>query len=239
VTVRPVILIPCGTVTREDGVPVYGANQEYVQAVQQAGGSPLLLPPGDPEAALALLERASGLLLTGGADIDPARYRSEPGPRLGQTDTQRDELEARLLDGAAERQRPVFGICRGQQMINVTLGGTLYQDLPSEHPSEVSHNTEPRSGNPKLVHSIAIERGSRLASILGDKDLGVNSFHHQAVRDLAPGLRATAFSPDGLVEALESADGRVLAVQCHPEELTHLPWAKALFAAFVAQSAQT
>jgi putative glutamine amidotransferase len=239
VTARPLILIPCGTVAHEDGVPVYGANQEYVRAVQQAGGSPLLLPPGAPEAALALLQRAGGLLLTGGADIDPARYGAEPSSKLGRTDTERDDLEARLIEGAAEGQRPVFGICRGQQIINVALGGTLYQDLQSEHPSEVAHNAELPSGAPKLMHSIAIERASRLASILSHQNVEVNSFHHQAVRDLAPGLRATAFSSDGLVEALESPDGRILAVQCHPEELTHLDWAKALFAAFVAQSAQT
>jgi putative glutamine amidotransferase len=171
--------------------------------------------------------------------VDPARYGAAPHPKLGRTDPERDELEITLIQAAVHQRRPVFGICRGQQAINVALGGGLYQDVPSEHPSEVMHNTKPRSGPPRLVHAIEVQGGSRLASIVGEGRLEVNSFHHQAVRGLAPGLRATAFSPDGLVEALESGDGRILAVQCHPEELTHLDWARALFAAFVEQAAHT
>jgi putative glutamine amidotransferase len=217
-------------------VPVYGTNQEYVRAVQQAAGIPILLPPGDLDAGLALLERAGGLVLTGGADIDPANYGAQPHPKLGHTDPERDELEIGLTRAAVERGKPVFGICRGQQLINVALGGTLYQDLSAEHPSGVQHDSKPRNGPPTLAHPIKVDRGTRLASIVGAGDLPVNSFHHQAIRRLAPDLCATAFSSDGLVEGLESPDGRVLAVQCHPEELTHLEWARALFAAFVEQA---
>ncbi|HEX6512438.1 MAG TPA: gamma-glutamyl-gamma-aminobutyrate hydrolase family protein [Chloroflexota bacterium] len=235
---RPLILIPCGTVTREDGVPVYGASQEYVRAIQQAGGSPVLIPPGDVEAALALLGQAGGLLLTGGADVDPGRYGAQPSSKLGHTDPERDELEIALVRAARERRQAVFGICRGQQLINVAVGGTLYQDVPSEHPSPVMHDTKPRVGPPRLVHSLDVEKNSRLADIMGADNLEVNSFHHQAVKDLGPGLRATAFSPDGLVEAFESDGGRLLAVQCHPEELTHLEWARRLFAAFVEQAGE-
>ncbi len=230
---RPLILIPSGTAAREDGVRVFGTNQEYVQAVQQAGGMPVMVPPGDVEAGLELLERSGGLLLTGGADVAPSFYGAAPHAKLGRTEPERDELEIRLLKAALDGGQPVFGICRGLQVINVGLGGTLYQDLPSEHPSPVDHNTRPRTGPPVLAHTVTVEAGTRLASLVGAGELGVNSFHHQAVKDAAPGVRVTAVSPDGLVEGFETSDGRLLAVQCHPEELTHLEWARRLFGAFV------
>jgi putative glutamine amidotransferase len=197
----------------------------------------MLVPPGDVDAGLELLERSDALLLTGGADVDPDFYGAKPGPKMGRTERERDELEIRLLKTALERGQPVFGICRGLQVINVGLGGTLYQDVPSEYLSDVEHNTKPRAGNPRLAHTVQVAGGTRLASIAGAGELAVNSFHHQAVKGLAAGVRATAVSPDGLVEGLETSDGRLLAVQCHPEELTHLCWAAALFDAFVKQAA--
>ncbi len=214
-------------------MPVLGTNEDYVRGVQQAGGIALLVPPGDVEAGLALFDQAQGLLLTGGADVDPARYGAEPSPKLGRTEPDRDALEFALLGRAVQRNIPVFGICRGQQVINAALGGTLYQDLASEHPSDLGHTTPDGMPRDYIAHSIDVEPRTYLAHVVGAGQLEVNSFHHQAIKDLAPGLRATAFSPDGIVEGVESVDGRILAVQCHPEELMRLHWARALFERFI------
>ncbi|HLQ31877.1 MAG TPA: gamma-glutamyl-gamma-aminobutyrate hydrolase family protein [Chloroflexota bacterium] len=238
---RPLIGITCGTLTPEHGEPAYGANQAYVQALQQAGALVVLIPPGGVAAASALVERLDGLLLPGGADIDPRSYGEEPVDEVTATYPERDELEIAALCAARERGTPVFGICRGQQLINVALGGTLYQDLPSQltlkHDDEaVPHRTARELGRDYLGHEIEVRPESRLRSILGQERLWVNTFHHQAVKSVAPGLMVTATSPDGVTEGLETPDGRILAVQCHPEELTHLEWAAALFRAFVEQA---
>lgn len=234
---RPLIAIPCGTAAREDGLPIFGTNQRYVRAVQQAGGIPVLIPPGDVDCSLALFEQTRGLLLTGGADVDPARYGAEASPKLGGLDPERDELEFARVRQAVERGLPVFGICRGHEVINAALGGTLYQDVPSEYERSLLHASPDRLAGDHVAHTIRPEGGTRLASILGGDERGVNSFHHQGVKELAPGLRASAFSPDGLVEAFESEDGRILALQCHPEEMTALDWARDLFAEFVRAAA--
>jgi putative glutamine amidotransferase len=230
---RPWIAIPCGTVAREGGVRVFGTNEEYVRSVQRAGGRVLLVPPGDVEAARELLRYADGLLLTGGPDVDPARYGQPNTKSLG-VDPARDEVDFDLLRAAIDARTLVFGICRGQQVINVALGGSLYQDVPSEHPSDVTHRTPSNLGRIHLAHTIQVEPGSRLAQVTGQTQLQVNSFHHQAVKGVAPGLKVTATSPDGLVEGLETDDGAIVAVQCHPEELTEFtPWAAALFEDFI------
>jgi putative glutamine amidotransferase len=241
---RPLIGVTCGAIRPEHGEPAYGQNQAYVHALQQAGALVALIPPGDVEHARDAAARLDGLLLPGGVDIDPELYGQSPVEQVATTDRERDELEIAAFRAASERGKPVFGICRGQQLINVALGGTLYQDLPSqltlEHDDEaVPHRTDRVLGRDYLGHQIDVRPESRLARIVGAGRLWVNTFHHQAVRDVAPGLVVTATSPDGVVEGLETADGRVLAVQCHPEELTHLEWAAALFRAFVEQAART
>ncbi|MBV8086985.1 MAG: gamma-glutamyl-gamma-aminobutyrate hydrolase family protein [Chloroflexi bacterium] len=234
---RPWIAIPCDTVVREGRPTVLGAHEPYVRSVQRAGGRVLLVPPGDLEAARELFGYASGLLLTGGPDVDPARY-GEPNTKSLGVDAERDDVDFELLKAAREARKPVFGICRGQQVINVALGGSLYQDVPAEQPSEVTHRTPSALGRTHLAHVIEVQPGSRLAAITGQKTLEVNSFHHQAVKGVAASLKVTAISPDGLVEALESDDGHIVAVQCHPEELTaSAPWAAALFQDLVRRAA--
>lgn len=168
----------------------------YMQGVEQAGGVPVVLPLTDDAAALRqLADTCDGFLLTGGQDVSPALYGAAPTPQCGQTCPARDAMEARLLDLALAADKPVLGICRGIQFLNVHLGGTLYQDLPAEHPTAANHHQTPPYDAP-----------------------AVNSLHHQAIKTLAPGLAAMAVSEDGLTEAVFLPDKRfVWAVQWHPE----------------------
>jgi putative glutamine amidotransferase len=218
-----------------------GVNAAYVQAVLAAGGLPLILPPaiGAARAGQAL-EAIDALLLSGGEDIDPQLYGALPSPRLGPIDPARDLFELALLAGARQRAMPILGICRGLQLINVGLGGTLWQDLPSERPGVVNH--DPRSARSARTHTVRVDPETRTRTAVGADAFLVNSFHHQGVRDLAGGLVATGWSEDGLVEALEGDDERwLLAVQWHPEEMHGEPASPdmALFRTFVQAAAES
>jgi putative glutamine amidotransferase len=197
-----------------------GVNAAYVRAVAQGGGVPLILSQlmGDGSAARAL-DGCEGLVLTGGEDIDPSHYGAEPSAALGSVDTERDRFELALFAAARSAGLPILGICRGIQLINVALGGTLYQDLPSERPGPVDHN--PDAARNARTHHVCLAPGSRAAHALGVDRLVPNSFHHQAVRDLAPTLVASGWSDDGVIEVVETRpdDGWLLAVQWHPEEM--------------------
>jgi putative glutamine amidotransferase len=205
------------------GYKVVAAGQAYVAAVQLAGGFPVLLPPVDHPAQIAeTLSRVDGLLLTGGKDIDPAHYGE---PRLNQRVViapDRDAFELPLTRHAVERNFPVLAICRGMQVLNVALGGTLWQDLPAQVPeSGLRHyQKEPRS---ETTHDVEVTRDSLLADLACARNgtlLPANSFHHQATRNLAAGLVPVAYTADGLVEAVEMPDRDfVLGVQWHPEHL--------------------
>jgi putative glutamine amidotransferase len=190
-------------------------NSSYVRTLTRAGLVPLLVPPLlDPAAAPAVLEAVAGLVLTGGEDVHPANYGESPHARLEETDEARDALEVALLRAARERRLPVLAICRGIQLVNVALGGTLYQDLPSQCPSPVAH------ADPNGRHALRVEAGSMLHRVIGDPP-SVNSRHHQAVRRVAAGLRAVAWAEDGVIEAVEPVDpaaGWLLGVQWHPED---------------------
>ena len=202
--------------------PRAGVNAAYVRAVAGAGGIPLILSQliGNAAAARAL-EGCEGLLLTGGEDVDPAYYGEQPSPALGSVDRERDRFELALFAAARVARLPVLGICRGIQLINVALGGTLYQDLPSERPGAIDHDPDgPRDAR---THHVRLAPGSRAAQALGVERLVPNSFHHQAVKDMAPALIATGWSDDDVVEAVEGRPGDpwLLAVQWHPEEMHH------------------
>jgi putative glutamine amidotransferase len=209
-----------GVVRTWDGAQRTGANAAYLTSVVASGGVPLLLSPliGAAMAARAL-DAADGLLLTGGEDMDPEWYGARPSPLTHPPSRDRDLFELALFAAARQRAIPILGICRGIQVINVAMGGTLYQDLPSERPGAVDHN--PPTARTDRSHQVRILAGSRVASALGRDRIAVNSFHHQAVRDLAPGLLATGWTEDGLIEAVETAEGEpwLLAVQWHPEEM--------------------
>jgi putative glutamine amidotransferase len=194
-------------------------NAAYVRAVLRSGGIPLILPPLiRPEDAGSILTVLDGLVLSGGEDVDPAHFNAEPHDALGDVDPVRDAFELALFREAWSRRLPVLAICRGIQLVNVALGGTLWQDIPSERPGALGHkHTGDRDDR---THPIDLVRGSRLAAALGALRCDVNSFHHQSVRDLAPGLVVTATAPDGEIEGLEGAPDMpwLLAVQWHPEE---------------------
>lgn len=236
----PQTLLPAVAVTATTevirGVLRVRANAAYTDAVDAAGLRPYILPVIDPAKADSLLDGMDGLLLTGGEDVDPQRYDAFPHPRLGDVHPERDALELALVLAAQARRIPTLAICRGIQVVNVALGGTLVQDIPSQWPGALPHDGEwPRS---KRVHDVRVAPGSGLARALGVEQLTVNSFHHQAVARLATGLSAVAHAPDGIIEGIEWQDDNwwMVGVQWHPEELTHTPepWDRALFADFAA-----
>lgn len=189
----------------------------YLRGIELAGGAPVVLPlTRDHEVLEAILSRCSGLLLTGGHDVDPALYGQAVLPACGELSAARDALEGWLLDWALERDMPILGICRGVQMLNVHLGGTLYQDLPTQRPSGVEHSQQPPYETP--VHTVQVEQDSFLAELIGAGSFLVNSLHHQAVDAAAPGLVVNARAEDGVTEALHMPGKRfVLGVQWHPE----------------------
>ncbi|MFN2398392.1 MAG: gamma-glutamyl-gamma-aminobutyrate hydrolase family protein [Gemmatimonadaceae bacterium] len=213
-------------------------NAAYVRAVEQAGALPLVIPPlsagGDPA---ALLDVAGGLLLTGGEDVHPSRYGVAPRPESGSPNDDRDSTEISLVLAARQRAMPTLAICRGVQLLNVALGGSLVQDIPTERPGSVDH--DPESARDARVHDVEVESHTRLARSLEATELRVNSFHHQALDRVADGFQVSARAPDGIVEGLEwkGSEWWAVGVQWHPEELTDTAesWDRDLFAAFVRQ----
>lgn len=189
----------------------------YFGGVQQAGGLPIMLPLTHSEDALRqLAAQCDGFLFTGGHDVSPAVYGAETSPLCGACCPERDAMEQALLTIALEAGKPVLGICRGIQFINAALGGTLYQHLPAEFPSTTEHHQSPPYDRP--VHTVRLTPGAPLQKLLGCDTLAVNSYHHQAVRTLAPSLRPMAVSEDGLVEGVYLPTARfVWGVQWHPE----------------------
>ncbi len=210
----------------------------YVTALESAGLIPLIVPPlSHGGAAAAILESVSGLVLTGGEDVDPALYGEKRHEKVRSVNAARDATEAALIEEAKARGKPVLAICRGIQILNVALGGTLIQDIPSQCDTSLAHDED--SPRDSRSHEISIEPGSLIAGAVGTEHCTVNSFHHQSVKRVADGFRVTARSPDGLIEGIEStdADWWVMGVQWHPEEMTDSPepWDRGLFKAFARQ----
>lgn len=232
---RPVIgLLPLFDAEKDS----YWMLPGYLRGVEEAGGVPVILPPrGEAETLRVLLDRLDGLLFTGGQDVDPALYGQKPEANCGQLCPERDRLEAALLPLALERDLPVLGICRGLQLFNAVLGGSLWQDLPTQYPTEVSH----RVNGPGCdeAHRVTLTPDAPLARLLGAGSLTVNSHHHQAIRDLASPLREMARSQDGLTEAVYLPGKRFFwGVQWHPEmSLDVSPASKKIFSAFVSACA--
>ncbi len=204
------------------GITTYGCDErnryslpaEYVAAVQRAGGLPLLIPPGSDRSE-HYLDLVDGLILAGGGDIDPKLYGGDPHETVYSVDPDRDQLELALAREIVRRNQPAFAICRGMQVLNVALGGTLIEHLPTVVGESVLHRKPPREPS---AHPIAIDPASQLAAIAGATELHPVSWHHQAIRALAPGLKAVAHAPDGTIEAVELDDHPwLIAVQWHPE----------------------
>ena len=228
------------SITVETSTPRAFVNSAYVEAVQRAGGVPVLLPPQlDASARVALWRVLDAVVLTGGGDVDPARFGQTPHPTVTDVFPARDALEVDLTHWALRRRLPILAICRGIQVLNVALGGTLHQDIASELPSALVHTQrEPRH---QPTHRVKVEDGTRMARVLGASEVEVNSFHHQGLAGLGDGLRAVAWTADGIVEGVEMdrSPGPVLGVQWHPEELAAHDQAAANLFRFVVQESGT
>ena len=211
-------------------------NTAYVRAVQRAGGVPVLLPPQLDESGRAeLWTRLDALVLSGGGDIDPARFGEPPHVKVYEVSVERDALELGLTRRALDDGVPLLAICRGIQVLNVALGGTLYQDIPSDPGSPIDHSQKAPRHEP--THRVKVMgEGTRLGAVVGAVELEVNSFHHQAIKRLGAGLRDVAWAEDGIIEGVEMGGEHpfVLGVQWHPEDLVeHDAAARALFTAVV------
>ncbi|MFN2226470.1 MAG: gamma-glutamyl-gamma-aminobutyrate hydrolase family protein [Anaerolineae bacterium] len=228
----PVVGLTCASLPPGDefGPPRLGQNRRYLEALIRAGATPILIPHLDDPALLrAAYRRLDAVLLPGGVDVAPEEYGQRRHEKCGAVDSERDGTELALARWCLDDGRPLLAICRGIQVLNVALGGSLYQDIAAQVPGALRHDWYPGHRRDLLAHPVRVAPGTRLAAIVGSEHaspsgdtfaLEVNSLHHQAIRDLAPGLMVTAHAPDGLVEAVE-VEGHpfALGVQWHPEEL--------------------
>ena len=226
-TRRPLIGITIGPEAQSpgDGVVYYRLRAAYVRAVELSGGAPVLVPSAEPEALTAILERLDGVVFPGGLDVDPSVYGEAAQPKT-EVNPGLDAIELAAARWAVASDVPVLGICRGQQLLNVALGGSLVQHVDGHRQ---------RASRDRAGHHLRVQPGSRLADALGASELEVNSFHHQVVARLGDGLQAVAWSPDGMVEGLESTRHPwLVCVQYHPEDLldAHAP-SRRLLEAFV------
>jgi len=239
-SVYPLVGLPTLAIPSGPKPPRFGINQSYVRALVAAGCAPVLIPLIDDERRLrAIYERLDGIVFPGGADIGPGEYGEEPIGDLNIVETPRDRTELALARWAYADDLPTLGICRGQQVLNVALGGSLWQDLRHQDVTSVEHSDADGRARTALMHRVRLDPDSRLAQLIDETTVEVNSLHHQAVKTVAPPLTVTGTSPDGVIESLESADRRFLiAVQWHPEELDDLPWVRRLFAGFADAAAQ-
>jgi putative glutamine amidotransferase len=234
-------LIGCGTyrktVDQDPPIEVYGLMPSYVKAVLAVGGLPVLVPLAlSDEDLQALLERLDGILLPGGGDMVPSYYGGdENDPLVRGVDRVRDEFELILIRHALKTEKPLFAICRGLQVFNVALGGSLWEDIRSQVPGAMRHDYFDSGQRDHLAHDVTVRPGSLLHNILGADSVRVNSLHHQGIRTLASGLKASAVAPDNLIEAVEIEDHPfALGVQWHPENILQTePRMTLLFRRFV------
>ena len=238
---RPLIgLTTYRKIAQDSGAPVFGLMRSYIEAVAAAGGIPLLIPLGLDSADLPqILQRIDGLVLPGGGDIDPAAYHGAAHETLRGIDEDRDRVEINLAREAVQTEKPFLAICRGHQVLNVALGGTMWEDLATQMPDNIRHDYYGTGARTDRPHTVQVRKDSRLAGILDNVEVPVNSLHHQGLRDLAPELTVSATAPDGLVEGIE-IEGHPFAigVQWHPENLVNIDLAMHnLFVSLVVASA--
>lgn len=231
---KPIIGITTNNTANSYGQPIVLLQRSYVKAVLDAGGVPVLIPSLVAEDGWdAIYSRLDGVLFSGGGDISLDYFRGDPHPRIDDVDLERDSVELKMVQAAASDGKPFLGICRGCQIVNVALGGTLYTHIPDQLPNALDHDY-PGNKRTVLVHEVKIEEGTHVAEIYGDPIIKVNSLHHQGLKDIAASLRVAGHAPDGLVEAVELPEHPFgLAVQWHPEWLTDQESTKNLFRKFI------
>src|SRR5215216_2554621 len=235
---KPLIGITTTQSKTVHGQPTVMLMQSYINAVIQAGGVPVLIPSLITDGWEVAYSRLDGILFSGGGDIGLEFSPGEPHPRIDEVDLQRDAIELKLVQIAAFDGKPFLGICRGCQVLNVALGGSLYTHLPDQLPNALDHSY-PGNMRTVLVHEVKIEEGTHIAEILGEPIIKVNSLHHQGLKDIPSSLRVAGHAPDGLVEAIELPDHPFgLAVQWHPEWLTDQESTRALFRKFIETAGQ-
>lgn len=220
---KPLIGITVFNELRDRGRKYNALNFAYVDAVKMAGGIPIMIPVLEDSDGFEYINRLDGILFSGGEDMSPLYFGEEPIRELGQVDSRRDENERKLFLAAKEKKMPILGICRGSQVLNVYMGGTLYQDIDSQVKGVQGHHPTTTLYDERY-HMIDIVEGTTLYDIFKTKELGINSFHHQAVKELAPNLVATAHAKDGIIEAWENKNMEehyILATQWHPEAMIH------------------
>jgi putative glutamine amidotransferase len=232
---KPLIGITSTVNTKENGNKFSDAYVPVVTAVARAGGLPIVIAPVlDAEVLRAIYDRVDGILLPGGGDVQPVLYNAEQHPATTRIVPERDETELQLARWAVEDNRPLFGICRGHQVINVALGGTLVQDIPSQIETTLLHDQSDVKPRGETTHEVAIDSSSHLADLLGKTTIRVNSLHHQSNDRPGELVRFSAQAVDGINEALEIPDRRfALSVQWHPEDMVNDKDAQTLFSAFV------
>jgi putative glutamine amidotransferase len=244
---RPLIGVPTQTLQAIDGIPEdlphsWVMNHRYFTALAAAGAAPVMVPLllREPEALRGIYEGLDGVFLAGGVDVDPSSYHEPRAALCGRTDLDRDGVELLLTKWSREDGKPVFGVCRGLQIINVSSGGSLYQDCDEYVPGAMKHDYFPNAGHARdyLAHTVRVERGTRLHEVFGADEIHVNSMHHQGLNAVGEGLVVSAVAPDGLIEALEEPGAAFcVGVQWHPEMLIDTDaGTRRLFGAFVAAS---
>jgi putative glutamine amidotransferase len=231
---KPLIGITTRNGKDADGHPLTALQHTYIRAILQAGGLPILIPSMlMEEDFLDLYSRVSGILFTGGGDVSLEYFNGSAHPRIGEVDQARDLTEISLMHAAVNDGKPILGICRGAQVMNVVFGGTLYTHIIDQLKGALDHDY-PGYLRRVLVHPIRVDESTRSAEIFGETLLNVNSLHHQGLKDIAPGLLATGYAPDGLVEVVEIPDHPyAVSVQWHPEWLTDQIPMQRLFKSFV------
>lgn len=240
---RPLIGVPTQTLQAIDGIPQglplsWVMNHRYYTALSSVGAAPVMVPLlPDPDALRGIYDALHGVFIAGGVDVDPSTYHEPRQSLCGRTDLERDRVEVLFARWARQDGKPLFGVCRGLQIMNVAEGGSLYQDCAEYFEGAIKHDYFPTAGFARdhLAHAIRVEPGSRVFDAFGSEEVQVNSMHHQGLKTVAPGYVATAWAPDGLIEALEApGDTFAVGVQWHPEMLVDSDHGtRRLFEAFV------
>lgn len=215
---KPIIGIT-STIKKHKNIPSVDVNEKYIHAIIQGGGVPIVIPIGSKNMVNTWISICDGIMLTGGEDVDPSTYHEQPYPQIRKTNRKRDDLEIELIQSAQKKQLPILAICRGMSILNVTFGGTIFQDINTNIGNPINHEQQAERAEP--THEVEIDLNSRLYQIVSRTNIRVNSMHHQAINMLAPSLKIVATTSDGVIEAVEGVNGQpfILGVQWHPEEL--------------------